>query len=146
MHEWALSDSIASAARDVAEKENLKRVDEVTVVLGEVQNIAAKIFADIFDDVKKNYKSVENAKLIIEEEPARFTCLNCGNIFGLERKKLDHETSEAIHFLPETAKLYIKCLRCGSTDFKITQGRGVFIKEIKGETSPRGEAAVKRGK
>lgn len=133
MHEWALSDSIASAARDVLKAENLKKVDEVTVVLGEVQNIAKKVFADIFNDVKKNYEGVENAVLIIEDEPASFTCLNCGNVFGLKREELNHETSEAIHFLPEMSKLYIKCPKCASSDFKITQGRGVFIKEIKGD-------------
>ena len=127
MHEWALSDSIAAAAAEVRVKENLKTVDEITVVLGEVQDIGAKVFKEIFDEVKKNYAGVEGAKLIIETEPAEFTCLNCGNIFGLQRDKLDHETSEAIHFLPETAKLYVKCGKCSSSDFKITQGRGVFL-------------------
>jgi hydrogenase nickel incorporation protein HypA/HybF len=139
MHEWALSDSIASAAREVLEKQNLKKIDEVTVVLGEVQNIAAKIFEDIFDEVKKNYPGIENAKLIIDEEPAKFTCLNCAAVFGLDRKTLNHETGEAIHFLPEMAKLYINCPKCGSTDFKITQGRGVFIKDITGEAPCDGE-------
>ncbi|MDR0645846.1 MAG: hydrogenase nickel incorporation protein HypA [Elusimicrobiota bacterium] len=133
MHEWALSDSIAAAAKDVAKKENLKKVDAITVVLGELQDIAGNIFAEIFEDVKKNYAGVANAKLIIESEAAKFRCLNCGNIFGLNRKGLPHETNEAMHFLPETAKLYIKCEKCGSTDFKIIQGRGVFIKEIKGD-------------
>jgi hydrogenase nickel incorporation protein HypA/HybF len=133
MHEWALSDSIAAAAKETGGKENLKTIYEITVVLGELQDIAAQVFADIFDDVKKNYAGVQNAKLIIETEPARFECLNCANIFGLTREGLTHETNEAMHFLPETAKLYIKCPQCGSADFKIIQGRGVFIKEIKGE-------------
>ncbi|MDR1684356.1 MAG: hydrogenase nickel incorporation protein HypA [Elusimicrobiota bacterium] len=133
MHEWALSDSIAAAAQEVRQKQNLKNVAAVTVVLGEVQNIAAGVFKDIFDEVKKNYPGVESAKLIIETEPAKFECLKCGAQFGLDRSGLSHETNEAIHFLPETAKLYIKCPKCGSSDFKIIQGRGVFIKEISGE-------------
>ncbi|MDR0734538.1 MAG: hydrogenase nickel incorporation protein HypA [Elusimicrobiota bacterium] len=133
MHEWALSDSVAAAALEVKKEQNLKTVDEITVVLGAVQDIAAEAFAEIFDEVKKNYRGIENAKLVIETEPAQFACLKCGNIFGLEREKLDHETGEAIHFLPEMAKLYIKCNKCGSPDFKITQGRGVYIREIKGE-------------
>ena len=133
MHEWALSDSVAAAALEVKKGQNLKTVDEITVVLGQVQDIAADVFAEIFDEVKKNYGGIENAKLLIETEPAQFTCLNCGNVFGLEREKLDHETGEAIHFLPEMAKLYIRCAKCGSPDFKITRGRGVYIKEIKGK-------------
>ena len=133
MHEWALSDSIAAAAAEIRAKEKLKTVDEVTVVLGEVQDIGAKVFKEIFDEIKKNYPGVESAELIIETEPAEFSCLSCGNIFGLKRDKLDHETGEAIHFLPEMTKLYVKCNKCGSADFKITQGRGVFIKEIKGD-------------
>ncbi|MDR1123764.1 MAG: hydrogenase/urease maturation nickel metallochaperone HypA [Elusimicrobiota bacterium] len=132
MHEWALSDSVAAAALEVKTGQNLKTVDEITVVLGAVQDIAAAAFAEIFDEVKKNYRGIENARLIIETEPAEFICLKCGNTFGLEREKLDHETGEAIHFLPEMAKLYIKCGKCNSPDFKITRGRGVYIKEIKG--------------
>jgi hydrogenase nickel incorporation protein HypA/HybF len=133
MHEWALSDSVAAAALEVKKQQNLKTVDEIIVVLGQVQDIAAKAFAEIFDEVKKNYPGVENSKLVIEIEPAKFTCLKCGNIFGFDRAALNHETGEAIHFLPEMAKLYIKCNKCGSPDFKITQGRGVYIREIRGE-------------
>lgn len=133
MHEWALSDSVAAAAVEVSKKEHLKNVSEITVVLGEAQNIAKDIFADIFNEVKKNYPGIEAAALIIEDEPALMDCLNCSNTFGINHNKLDHETSEAIHFLPEMAKLYIKCPKCGSPDFKIKQGRGVYIKEIKGD-------------
>ena len=132
MHEWALSAAIAEAAADIRKKQNLKTVDEITVVLGEVQNIAAGVFGEIFHEVKKQHPGVESAKLIIETEPALFECLNCGNNFGLARGELNHETSEAIHFLPEMSKLYIKCPKCGSADFKIMQGRGLFIKEITG--------------
>ena len=139
MHEWALSDSIAAAAMNIAKKENLKKVEEIIVVLGEVQNIGERVFKEIFDEVKKNYPGVESANLVIEKEPAKFLCLNCGNIFGLSRAGLDHETNEAIHFLPEMAKLYIKCNNCGSVDFKMEQGRGLFIKEIRGEAPSKGD-------
>ncbi len=133
MHEWALADSICAAAQQVAREQNINKIDSITVVLGEVQDIGRQVFCNIFEDVKKNYTGVEAVKLIIEDEPALFECNNCKNKFPLDRTGMTHTTNEAIHFLPETAKLYTACPKCKSNDFKILAGRGVYIKEIGGQ-------------
>jgi hydrogenase nickel incorporation protein HypA/HybF len=45
---------------------------------------------------------------------------------------MDKEVSEAIHFVPEMAHVYIKCPSCGSPDFEVVEGRGVWLQSIKG--------------
>lgn len=47
-------------------------------------------------------------------------------------KKLDKDKAEAVHFVPEVAHTYIKCQKCGSPDFKIASGRGVWLDSIEG--------------
>jgi len=133
MHEWALSDSVARAALAVKKEQKLKNVSLVTVVLGEVQDIEPKIFKEIFDELKLQYSGLEKTKLKIETERAAFECNSCAARFDFDRSKLPHETAEDIHFLPETLRFYIKCPKCGAQDFKITAGRGVYIKEIEGK-------------
>jgi hydrogenase nickel incorporation protein HypA/HybF len=45
---------------------------------------------------------------------------------------LDDEVSESIHFIPEVAHSYLKCPKCGSSDFEFMKGRGVWLASIKG--------------
>jgi hydrogenase nickel incorporation protein HypA/HybF len=45
---------------------------------------------------------------------------------------VSEDTAEAIHFVPEVAHTYIKCPSCGSPDFEIVEGRGVWLENIKG--------------
>ena len=45
---------------------------------------------------------------------------------------MTEEISEAIHFVPEMAHVYIKCKECGSPDFEVIEGRGVWLATIKG--------------
>ena len=39
MHEWALAEAILASAKEIAEKENLKEVTEVTIRVGELQQV-----------------------------------------------------------------------------------------------------------
>jgi hydrogenase nickel incorporation protein HypA/HybF len=48
------------------------------------------------------------------------------------REEHGEETSEAVHFVPEMAHVYLKCPKCGSPDFEIAEGRGVWLASIKG--------------
>ena len=39
MHEWALAEAVITAAQQIAEKEKLKEVKEVTIKVGELQQV-----------------------------------------------------------------------------------------------------------
>jgi hydrogenase nickel incorporation protein HypA/HybF len=133
MHEWALSDSVAAGARRVMEENKLRKINKITVVLGQVQGIAPAAFTDTFNEIKAQYPGLEQAELALENEPALFKCNECGAEFPLLRDNLEHDVSEDIHFVPETVSLFISCPNCGSKDFSILKGRGLYIKDVEGD-------------
>jgi hydrogenase nickel incorporation protein HypA/HybF len=131
LHEWALAEAVISAASEVADKENLKEVTEVLVKVGELQGVELEILDFAFSQLKAG--KFKNAKFKMETVRAKLKCRVCGQSWVLDREKLDENTAEAIHFVPEVAHTYIKCPKCGSPDFEILEGRGVWLQTIRGE-------------
>jgi hydrogenase nickel incorporation protein HypA/HybF len=130
MHEWALAESVISATSQIAEREGLRNVTEVRIKLGELQQIELDIFRFALSQLKTpRFKDTE---FNITKTNAELKCRACGHQWRLAETNLDEETSEAIHFVPEIAHAYIKCPMCGSPDFEILQGRGVWIESIRG--------------
>ncbi len=132
MHEWALAESIITTAVEVAEKEKLKKIEEIDISLGELQQIEEDIFRFALDEILKSM-NLRNIKIVIETENAVFECNKCKHTWNFEKDKLDETEAEAIHFLPEMAFVHMRCPSCGSPDFTVIKGRGVSITSIKGE-------------
>ncbi len=44
MHEWALAEAVVKTAGEIAKQEGLKQVTEVTVKIGELQDVEREIF------------------------------------------------------------------------------------------------------
>jgi hydrogenase nickel incorporation protein HypA/HybF len=130
MHEWALAEAVIAAATQIATKERLKEVTEVTVKVGELQQVELDILKFAFSQLKP--ASFKNARFRITHAKTTLKCRACGHAWLFKKQKLDKSTAEAIHFVPEVAHTYIKCPKCGSPDFEITEGRGVWLKNIKG--------------
>jgi hydrogenase nickel incorporation protein HypA/HybF len=130
MHECALAEAVIKAASDIAEKEKLTNVTEVNVKIGELQQVEREILQFALQQLKPaNFKKV---KFKISQAKTQLKCRNCGDTWQLQKQKLEPTIREAIHFVPEAAHSYIKCPRCGSPDFEITQGRGIWLQNIKG--------------
>jgi hydrogenase nickel incorporation protein HypA/HybF len=131
MHEWALAEAVITTASQIAEKEGLKQVTEVTVKIGEMQQVERPIFRFALTQLKPaNFKS---AKFRLIKAKTKLKCHVCGNLWLFGKQKLDKNTTEAIHFVPEVAHTYIKCPKCNSPDFEILDGRGIWLESIKGE-------------
>jgi hydrogenase nickel incorporation protein HypA/HybF len=130
MHEWALAEAVISAASQIAEKEGLKEVTEVNIKLGELQRVELEIFKFALSQLKTS--KFKNTQFNIENANAELKCRACGHQWTFGEAKLDEEAKEAIHFVPEIAHAYVKCPRCGSPDFEILRGRGIWIESIKG--------------
>lgn len=132
MHEWALAKSVIDTVINIEEKENFPSIEEIVVGIGEFQDIDIDIFKDAIDEIKLN-TSLKDTKFVYKTIPARLKCQNCGHEWSYNESagKLTEEERENIHFIPETAHIYIKCPVCGSVDFEMIEGRGVFIEEIK---------------
>jgi hydrogenase nickel incorporation protein HypA/HybF len=130
MHEWALAEAILASALQIAEKEKLKEVTEVTVRIGELQQIEPSVLRFALRELKSEI--FRNAKFHILMAKTTLKCRVCGTSWNFDLKKLDKATAEAIHFVPEVAHTYIKCPKCDSPDFEIAKGRGVWLENIKG--------------
>ena len=130
MHEWALAEAILTSAKEIAEKEKLKEVTEVTIRVGELQQVEAGILRFAISQMKPQI--FKNAKFRILKAKTTLKCRVCGTTWQFNLKKIDKNTAEAIHFVPEVAHTYIKCPKCGSPDFEIVNGRGVWLENIKG--------------
>ena len=136
MHEWALADAVITTAKKVAKEENLIKVTEIVVKIGELQTISKEIFDTALQHVLKDAPELfEKVECKLEIEPAGFKCMNCGHewLFGDVKKNLDDDETESIHFIPETAHVFLKCPVCKSPDFEIAKGRGIWVDSIEGE-------------
>ncbi len=130
MHEWALAEAVIAAASEIAEKEGLQTVREVMIKVGELQQLELDIFEFALAQLKP--AKFKNAKFKVEIAKAELKCRVCGHEWFFKKKELNENASEAIHFIPEIAHTYIKCPKCGSPDFEMLQGRGVWLESIKG--------------
>jgi hydrogenase nickel incorporation protein HypA/HybF len=136
MHEWALAESILAAAVEAADKEKLKKITEINVAMGELQQIEKDIFQFALDEIIKDQgEKLKAVKINIIDEKSTLKCKNCEHSWNFSdmKNKLNEDESESIHFVPEVAFVHTRCPKCGSPDFEITSGRGVSITSIKGE-------------
>ncbi len=130
MHEWALAEAVITAAKQIAKKENLKEIRQVNIKIGELQQVERDIFRFALSQLKSS--SLKNTKFRISMAKTTLKCRVCGDTWLFSKSKLDEDTAEAIHFVPEVAHSYIKCPKCGSPDFEICEGRGVWLENITG--------------
>ncbi|KYK29689.1 hydrogenase nickel incorporation protein [Thermoplasmatales archaeon SG8-52-1] len=136
MHEWALAESILATAVNAADKEKIKRIKEIVIGLGELQQVEQDIFEFALGElIKDQGEKLKDVKIKIKSEKSNFICNNCQNHWTFDdlKKGINDDESEAIHFIPEVALVHSRCPKCGSPDFEITKGRGVSILSIKGE-------------
>ncbi|NWF86691.1 hydrogenase nickel incorporation protein HypA [Candidatus Bathyarchaeota archaeon] len=130
MHEWALAEAVITAASEIAEKEGLKEVTVLKIKVGELQQIELDILEFALSQLKPD--KFKNTKINIKIDKAELRCRVCGHQWIFSKEELDKNSAEAIHFIPEIAHTYIKCPKCGSPDFEVLRGRGVWLESIKG--------------
>jgi len=130
MHEWALAEAVISTVSQIAEKEGLKEVAEVEIKVGELQQIERDILEFALSQLKT--LKLKNAKFRIKTLKAELKCRVCGQKWIFRKEKMNEEIAEAIHFVPEIAHTYIKCPKCGSPDFEILKGRGIWLESVRG--------------
>lgn len=130
MHEWALAEAVVSTALKIAEGKGLKEIIELKIKIGELQQIDQEIFEFALSQLRS--PMLKNAKFSLETVKAELKCRVCNHKWRFTAKNLDEDVSEFIHFVPEIAHTYLKCPKCGSPDFEIVMGRGVWLDFIKG--------------
>jgi hydrogenase nickel incorporation protein HypA/HybF len=130
MHEWALAEAVISTVSEIAEKEGLKEVAEVVIRVGELQQIELDILEFALSQLKPS--KLKNVKFHLKTVKAELKCRVCGCKWIFRKEKMNGEIAEAIHFIPEIAHTYVKCPKCGSPDFEILKGRGIWLESVRG--------------
>ena len=136
MHELALAEAVIAAALEAAEREGMATIQRIGVRIGELQQIRRDVFEFAIRELMPATEPRLAATAIdLETEPARLQCRACGHAFGLSDTPGPggEAESEAIHFIPELARSFLRCPRCGSPDFEVVEGRGVAIAFLEGE-------------
>lgn len=131
MHEWALAEAIISAVSEAADRENFREVSRVVIAVGELQQVDRDILRFAIEQLKPD--RLARTKFTIRSARAKFLCRACGHKWFLKEIGLSEDLKETLHFIPEVAHAYIRCPVCGSPDFEVSEGRGVWIISIKGE-------------
>jgi len=71
---------------------------------------------------------LKNTRITLESAQVLLNCRVCGESW--DPKGVKDDEKESIHFIPEVAHAYLRCPKCKSPDFKIVQGRGVYVKKV----------------
>jgi hydrogenase nickel incorporation protein HypA/HybF len=133
MHEWALAEAVVTSATETARQQKLAVVDGIVLNIGELQSIDGEMFVSLVQNqLSQAEPMLQQAKVCFVRGEAAFECQACKKEFSERDAKVGEEEREAIHFVPEMAHVYMRCPACGSPDFAIVRGRGVFIQEITG--------------
>lgn len=127
VHEWALAEAIVKRLEEVARE---APISSAVIAVGELQSVDVEILTFAINELKRGTK-LEGVHLLIEREPAELECSTCGYRWEFGSSGLSEEEREAIHYVPELAHAFVRCPRCGSPDFRIVRGRGVWIKDVK---------------
>jgi hydrogenase nickel incorporation protein HypA/HybF len=130
MHEWALAEAVIATVERIRSEHGGRPVLAVRLRIGELQKIDQEAFGTgLRMSLEGRPYGPEVFQLLTE--PASFRCRVCLREWRLvDRPDLGQEEREAIHFLPESAYVYMRCPGCGSPDFELIAGRGVTIESV----------------
>ncbi len=131
MHEWALAEAVIGSVTQFANNEGFLTIEEVTIRVGELQNVDIEIFEFALSQLR--IPLLERTVFQIEVQPTELRCRVCKSQWNPHSNTLTEEIAESVHFVPEVAHAYMKCPQCGSPDFEVLTGRGVWLQSIRGE-------------
>ena len=79
MHEMALAEGILDIVLSYADKNEAKKVTEISVLVGEMTGVVDESLEFCFTSIAKDTKA-EGAKLILKRIPLVARCLECGSL------------------------------------------------------------------
>lgn len=112
MHELGIMQDVLDIAVRTAENNNGSRVTKITLLVGVLSGILPNYMQSYFDLISKG-TIAESAELIIEVEPAVFTCPDCGGRTVFERYGPD-----------------FVCGECGSANVRLLSGKSFKILSV----------------
>jgi hydrogenase nickel incorporation protein HypA/HybF len=113
MHEGAIVHSLLELAKEIREKENLKDISQIKIVVGKFHQIIEEVMQTNFAFMKTEYAGFENASLKISVTDVKVRCQKCQHEFCLD---------EPIFMCPQ----------CDSFETELISGKELYIQSIEG--------------
>lgn len=113
MHEYSIAEELIRQILEIAEDNNLKKIDSVDLEVGELKQIVPAAMRECFKSVGAG-TIAQNAVLKIKDIKAKAVCRRCKAVF-------------------KPCLNYFVCRHCGLADVDIIKGDDIIIKSIKGE-------------
>ncbi|MFX0099571.1 MAG: hydrogenase maturation nickel metallochaperone HypA [Candidatus Hodarchaeota archaeon] len=129
MHEFSFASHIAEVIMKSVEKNNVDKVLEVTVEIGEFTMIIPQYLSHCYDIVKKNFSPLEDSEMDIVQVPGKVKCLECGEITEITFKKEEKEDTGPSIALSNPG--FFTCSKCESTNTRIVGGKEALVKSMK---------------
>nr|MDO8082233.1 hydrogenase maturation nickel metallochaperone HypA [Candidatus Freyarchaeota archaeon] len=133
MHELSTAVSIVETVTRVAEANNVKKVLEINVEIGQFTFINPEQLKFLFEIASDN-TPLKNSKLNILTVPGKLHCNDC----GYSGDAISEEDQKKAHLL-QLVGFSAKCPRCNSSNTEIIGGRELNIKNIKAEVEEEGQ-------
>ena len=112
MHELGIVVHVIKLVEELAKKNNVKQVVELTLEVGEVSGVVKQYFLDAFEWSKKRTEYMKECKLNYIILEAITYCEDCQQTYS-------------------TTKYGKTCPHCGSEHTYLVTGRDVSIKDVK---------------
>jgi len=145
MHEWSLAEGLIQALIDYAKNENLSKIGEIDISIGELMNIDVSVFEEALKSIM-NVSGLSDTNINIVIERVMFKCKRCNYAWNISevndqlRERLgdlgivEPEGKESpLHFFPELVSVFVNCPKCGSPDFQVISGNTIKVLKIIGE-------------
>ena len=113
MHELSVTQGIFDIVESEAKKNNVKKVVNVKLKIGQLSGIMPMLIQDYFNILTEG-TIVEGAELIIDRVEASIRCSECNEVSMIDRMKL-------------------KCPKCDSIEVKIETGKEFYIESMEVE-------------
>jgi len=113
MHELGVINNLFTIIEQVAEENNLVRINKVNLKLGKLRQIVPEILTFAFETVAKGTKA-EDATLGVEYVPIKMMCSTCKTEFIVE---------EHVYICPE----------CSATRLTMLAGMEIILESVEGD-------------
>ena len=109
MHEMAIAEGILDIAFDYAEKNNSKKINKITLQIGEMSGVEIEALNMSFEVLTKE-TIAENAELIINKIPIIGQCNKCGKEFHIDHYNFLCPECDGILILKSGRELQVESL------------------------------------
>lgn len=124
MHEAALAQAVVEQLSEElrARRGGNVRISRIKLRVGELYSLDKEIVVQWIKELGSR-AGLSIGNIEVEVIPARFKCRICGHEWSLSDYRLDSDTRELVHFVPDTIYAYMKCPSCSGRLYDLVAGR-----------------------